>query len=274
MLGVGPTEACRIGEVGSHVPAPCGIRPRWRRPELENGAMTFLHRITVHLEIRRKQAEIHRALARLDARALADLGLEPGDIATVARLGSRLGPDGAHLSEIVASTRAAEASAVSRGDRLFARAPADECPQGRDPGLHTQRPRSLHRGRASAARRDHGLAVALARPGLGRPVPAGRAGSARIGPRPADPAGAGMAPRLSADARRARDLLGPRADGRPAPRPLGDRRDRCRGRRRAAWPPTSPPTRACVGHGRSAGRCVTPTADGCPPRLSIDRPRR
>ena len=69
--------------------------------------MNILHRINGHLEIRRKQAAIHSALARLDARALADLGLEPGDIAAVARLGSRLGPDGAHLSEIVARVRAA-----------------------------------------------------------------------------------------------------------------------------------------------------------------------
>ena len=274
MLGVGPTEACRIGEVGSHVPAPCGIRPRWRRPELENGAMNFLHRITGHFEIRRKQAAIHGALARLDARALADLGLEPGDIATVARLGSRLGPDGAHLSEIVARVRAAEASAVSRADRLFA---ALQRMSARKAATLAYTPSDLDRYIEDAHRlraETIGLAVALARPGPGRPVPAGRAGSARIGPRPADPAGAGMAPRLPADARRARDLLGPRADGRPAPRPLGDRRDRCRGRRRAAWPPTSPPTRACVGHGPSAGRCVTPTADGCPPRLSIDRPRR
>ena len=82
--------------------------------------MNLLHRIAGHFEIRRKQAAIHSALARLDARALADLGLEPGDIATVARLGSRLGPDGAHLSEIVARVRAAEASAVPRGDGLFA----------------------------------------------------------------------------------------------------------------------------------------------------------
>ena len=37
--------------------------------------MKLLHRITGHLEIRRKQAAIHSALARLDARALADLGL-------------------------------------------------------------------------------------------------------------------------------------------------------------------------------------------------------
>ncbi len=179
MLGVGPTEACRIGEVGSHVPAPCGIRPRWRRPELENGAMNLLHRITGHFEIRRKQAAIHSALARLDARALADLGLEPGDIAT------RGTPRQPAWPRRRPPERDRSPRPRGRGQRGLSgrppvcRARADECPQGRDPGLYAQRPRSLHRGRASAARRDHGLAVALARPGPGRPVPAGRAGSAR-----------------------------------------------------------------------------------------------
>ena len=37
--------------------------------------MNLLRRITGHFEILRKQAAIHSALARLDARALADLGL-------------------------------------------------------------------------------------------------------------------------------------------------------------------------------------------------------
>jgi uncharacterized protein YjiS (DUF1127 family) len=81
--------------------------------------MDLLHRITDHLAIRRKQAAIRDALARLSGRALADLGLEPGEIAAVARLGARLGPEGGTLGEVVARVRAARSETVSVADRLF-----------------------------------------------------------------------------------------------------------------------------------------------------------
>lgn len=117
MLVLGPTEACRIGEVGNHVPAKRGIRHRRRRPALENGAMKLLHRVTREISVRRKQAAIGNALRRLHSRALADLGLEQRDIAEVARIGARLGSDGARLCEVVAQVRTARPRSVA--DTMF-----------------------------------------------------------------------------------------------------------------------------------------------------------
>ena len=81
----------------------------------------FLHRIGARLAARRRQAEIHEGLARLPSRALDDLGLTRADIADVARLGARLGPEGAPLGEVVALARASRAATgASPGDRVFA----------------------------------------------------------------------------------------------------------------------------------------------------------
>lgn len=74
--------------------------------------MNLLHRIDDYLEIRRKQAEIHRELARLDPRALADLGLEPGDVADVARLGATLDPNCVPIAEILTRVREERANRV------------------------------------------------------------------------------------------------------------------------------------------------------------------
>jgi uncharacterized protein YjiS (DUF1127 family) len=117
MLVVGPREACRIGEVGHHVPATGEIRPRRRRLALENGGMELLRRVASELSVRRKQAGIRNALGRLNDRALADLGLERREIADVARIGARLGPDGARLSEVAALVRAARPRTLA--DRIF-----------------------------------------------------------------------------------------------------------------------------------------------------------
>lgn len=82
--------------------------------------MTLLHRITRLLRLRRRQATIQHALARLSDRALADLGVERSEIPAVARLGARLGFAGARLSEVVARVRAAGPPKTPLADRLFA----------------------------------------------------------------------------------------------------------------------------------------------------------
>ena len=86
-------------------------------PAMENGAMNLLHRVTREFSVRRKQAAIGNALRRLNSRALADLGLERRDVADVARIGARLGPDGALLREVVAQVRTARPRSVA--DRVF-----------------------------------------------------------------------------------------------------------------------------------------------------------
>lgn len=64
--------------------------------------MEFLHRIT---ELR-GAAVIRRELNRLPPRALADLGLTPEDVPYVARVGARLGPQGASIAQLVEEARA------------------------------------------------------------------------------------------------------------------------------------------------------------------------
>ncbi len=82
--------------------------------------MSFLHRIAGQIAIRRKQVAIRDALAQLSGRALADLGVERREIHDVARLGARVGPDGASLAEVVARVRAAQTARASIADRFFA----------------------------------------------------------------------------------------------------------------------------------------------------------
>jgi uncharacterized protein YjiS (DUF1127 family) len=53
--------------------------------------MQLLHRITRYLETKRLEGDIHRHLARLDDRCLADIGLARGDIAAFARAAARTG---------------------------------------------------------------------------------------------------------------------------------------------------------------------------------------
>jgi uncharacterized protein YjiS (DUF1127 family) len=84
---------------------------------MENGAMNLLHRIGGELAVLRRPGALKEALGRLSPRALADLGLERADIPAVARLGARLGPEGATLGKGVARVRTA--ATESRADRLF-----------------------------------------------------------------------------------------------------------------------------------------------------------
>ncbi len=67
--------------------------------------MEFLHRIAAHLAEWRSAATIRDELNRLTPRALADLGMTPDDLPFVARVGARLGPQGATLAEIVSEAR-------------------------------------------------------------------------------------------------------------------------------------------------------------------------
>jgi uncharacterized protein YjiS (DUF1127 family) len=53
--------------------------------------MQLLHRITRYLETKRLEGDIHRHLARLDDRCLADIGLARRDIAGFARAAARTG---------------------------------------------------------------------------------------------------------------------------------------------------------------------------------------
>lgn len=64
--------------------------------------MEFLHRIA---ELR-SAAVIRHELKRLPPRALADLGLTPEDVPYVARVGARLGPQGAAIAQLVEEARA------------------------------------------------------------------------------------------------------------------------------------------------------------------------
>lgn len=79
--------------------------------------MDLLHRIGEELAVARKRIAIKNALARLSPRALADLGLEHREIPAVARLGARLGPEGATLRQLIALVRAAPSPTLA--DRLF-----------------------------------------------------------------------------------------------------------------------------------------------------------
>jgi uncharacterized protein YjiS (DUF1127 family) len=54
--------------------------------------MDLLHRLTRYLETKRVEGEVHRRLARLDDRNLADIDLARGDIGRFARAAAR--PDG------------------------------------------------------------------------------------------------------------------------------------------------------------------------------------
>ena len=79
--------------------------------------MSLLHLVTHPLANSSKRAAIYQSLARLDDRALADLGLERHDIAAVARMGAELGPEGATLADVVARVRAPRAERPSTTDR-------------------------------------------------------------------------------------------------------------------------------------------------------------
>jgi uncharacterized protein YjiS (DUF1127 family) len=51
--------------------------------------MDLLHRLARYLETKRLEGDIHRQLARLDDRCLADIGLARGDIERFARAAAR-----------------------------------------------------------------------------------------------------------------------------------------------------------------------------------------
>jgi uncharacterized protein YjiS (DUF1127 family) len=93
--------------------------------------MNLLHRMRDNLELRRKRAEIHRLLIRLEPRALADIGLEPDDVADVARLGATLDPKGMAIAQVLAQLRAEHAGHAKRSraqaaeTRAFAYSPPD-----------------------------------------------------------------------------------------------------------------------------------------------------
>src|SRR4051794_8314375 len=79
----------------------------------EFGAMDILHRLSTARAAAGREGLIYHALARLDARALADLGVDRAEIRGVARLGARSGPGGADLREVLAQLRAGQADATS-----------------------------------------------------------------------------------------------------------------------------------------------------------------
>ena len=92
--------------------------------------MSLLHLLTLPLDGPRRRTAIYRSLARLDDRALADLGLARNEVAAVARLGAELGAEGATLAEIVTRVRLARSSgpgpgAPSAGRQPLAYSPAD-----------------------------------------------------------------------------------------------------------------------------------------------------
>jgi uncharacterized protein YjiS (DUF1127 family) len=79
----------------------------------EFGAMDILHRLSTARAAAGREGLIYHALARLDARALADLGVDRAEIRGVARLGARSGPGGVDLREVLAQVRAGQADATS-----------------------------------------------------------------------------------------------------------------------------------------------------------------
>ena len=79
--------------------------------------MNLLHRIGAELAVVRKQIAIKNALERLSPRALADLGLERREIPAVARLGARLGPEGATLRQVIERVQATPSASLA--DRLL-----------------------------------------------------------------------------------------------------------------------------------------------------------
>ena len=154
-----------------------------------------------------KRAAIYQSLARLDDRALADLGLERHDIAAVARMGAELGPEGATLADVVARARAPRAERPSTTDRYanFWKV---------EPLAYT--PADLDRYMAEA-QRLRGETLAAGWRWLGRKfVDLARPAKQALLDSPAWTAGAGragLAPGLSSDAHRARVLLRPRVRG-------------------------------------------------------------
>jgi uncharacterized protein YjiS (DUF1127 family) len=77
--------------------------------------MDLLHRLTRYPETKRVEGEVHRRLARLDDRNLADIDLARGDIGRFARAAAR--PDG---SPGVDAPRAGTAVLVGRAPGLRA----------------------------------------------------------------------------------------------------------------------------------------------------------
>ena len=75
--------------------------------------MDILHRLSTARAAAGREGLIYHALARLDARALADLGVDRAEIRSVARLGARSGPGGVDLREVLAQVRAGQADATS-----------------------------------------------------------------------------------------------------------------------------------------------------------------
>ena len=80
----------------------------------EHGAMEFLR----HIGELRSAAVIRRELGRLPPRALADLGLTPEDVPYVARVGARLGPQGASIVQLVEEARALRLSRPTLASRI------------------------------------------------------------------------------------------------------------------------------------------------------------
>ncbi|MFL5335524.1 MAG: hypothetical protein ACJ8H8_20645 [Geminicoccaceae bacterium] len=72
--------------------------------------MNLLHRIAAARATARRESIIHDGLARLDARALGDLGIERADIRAVAHFGARVGPEGTQLRDALAHVRRAKAA--------------------------------------------------------------------------------------------------------------------------------------------------------------------
>jgi uncharacterized protein YjiS (DUF1127 family) len=86
---------------------------------MEIGAMDLLHRLGQSLAAKFSEQKTVQRLKRLDDRNLADLGLSREDIRPVARLASRVAPEGIPLTAIIARVRAGEGARSSLANRLY-----------------------------------------------------------------------------------------------------------------------------------------------------------
>jgi uncharacterized protein YjiS (DUF1127 family) len=86
---------------------------------MEIGAMDLLHRLGQSLAAKVSEQKTVQRLNRLDDRSLADLGLSRDEIRPVARLASRVAPEGVSLTEIIARVRAGEDARSGLADRLY-----------------------------------------------------------------------------------------------------------------------------------------------------------
>jgi uncharacterized protein YjiS (DUF1127 family) len=109
--------------------------------------MDLLHRLTRYLETKRVEGKIHRRLAHLDDRNLADIGLARGDIGRFARAAARPGVPPGRTLPMPGRPASSSAEPWACGRPESVRAPrATATRQGAPSG---DRPRRSPRGRWS-----------------------------------------------------------------------------------------------------------------------------